>query len=109
MRIDRQATLKLIVPALAAGALGTAAGAVVPLAGARAAVGWSCGAKPSGGSPDAVPPILPRMSCATLRAIRLQERFEIAESSERLSPMTRYSDTEMNVYAREARGPRRSR
>jgi hypothetical protein len=108
MRVNRDLTLKLILPALVAGALG-AAGGVVPSAGARTAIGGTSSAGRGGGATDADPPILRPMSRADRNALRLQERIEIEESSDRLPATARYSDTEMDAYAGEAGGHTRAR
>jgi hypothetical protein len=109
MRVNRDLTLKLTVSALAAATLGATAGGAVPLAGARTAVGWTCSAGQGAGAPDAAPPILRTMSCADRDAVRLQERLEIAETSDRLPATARYSDAEMNAYAGEEGGDSRTR
>ena len=104
MRVDRDLTAKLIVPALVAGALGasaagTTAKRAVAATGAPQAAGWTCGSPRGRAAPDAVPPILAPMSCPARRAILRQERIEAEGSADRLPAGARYSDTEMNAYA----------
>jgi|tagenome__1003787_1003787.scaffolds.fasta_scaffold19388004_2 hypothetical protein len=54
-----------------------------------------------GGSPQAIPPILPAPTAAEQRAIRRAEALESARFAYRLPVGARYSSAEMDVFATE--------